>query len=227
MPDALCESHRSIIVAEAIDDSTERIVRYLSELRVPINIARMHAFKDSTGQEMLAQVFLVEPEVARDRARSSSNRKRINAGEMQALADDHGIGHLFRRLKDGITEVLLSPSYYIKTKTAHYRWDNRTSIDGAPTRAGTVLMVGAVSDDGGMPFVIHATRFEDYLRISIEELRAMLPTNTRQSDVRNWHKSSPEEKESAEGLEGTFRTMDEVDQFVARLKEAKKRLATD
>ena len=60
VPDPLCEGHRAIIVAEAIDDSTERIVRYLSELRVPINIARMHAFKDSSGQEMLAQVFLVE-----------------------------------------------------------------------------------------------------------------------------------------------------------------------
>ena len=71
--DDLCEGHRSIIVAEAIDDSTERIVRYLSELGVPINIARMHAFKDSSGQEMLAQVFLVEPEIARDRARSSSS----------------------------------------------------------------------------------------------------------------------------------------------------------
>ena len=76
VPGALCESHRSIIVAEAIDDSTERIVRYLSELRVPINIARMHAFKDSTGQEMLAQVFLVEPEVARDRARSLTKSQR-------------------------------------------------------------------------------------------------------------------------------------------------------
>ena len=68
-----CEGHRSIVVAEDIDESTERIVRYLSEMHVPINIARMHAFKDSTGQEMLAQVFLVEPEVARDRTRSSSN----------------------------------------------------------------------------------------------------------------------------------------------------------
>ena len=74
VPEALCERHRSIIVAEAIDDSTERIVHYLSELGVPINFARMHAFKDdSSGQEMLAQVFLVEPEIARDRARSSSS----------------------------------------------------------------------------------------------------------------------------------------------------------
>ena len=74
VPEALCERHRSIIVAEAIDDSTERIVHYLSELGVPINFARMHAFKDdSSGQEMLAQVFLVEPKIARDRARSSSS----------------------------------------------------------------------------------------------------------------------------------------------------------
>ena len=64
----LNESHRSLIVAEDIDAGTERIVRYLSELGVPINVATVQVFKDASGQEMLAQVFLVEPDVARDRA---------------------------------------------------------------------------------------------------------------------------------------------------------------
>ena len=215
----LCEGHRSIVVAEDIDDSTERIVRYLSELRVPINIARMHVFKDSTGQEMLAQVFLVEPEVAR--ARSSSNRRREpNTSEMQALADEYKIGELFQRIKKGVTGVLESP-YYYKTKARYplKTKDNKLSL---------VLDVDAVSEEPGkMPFVVHATRCSDHLGIPIGELQAILPTNKQDLDVRGWRGSSPEEKESAEGLKGTFSSLDEVSKFVAGLREAKKRLATD
>ena len=61
----------------------------------------------------------------------------------------------------------------------------------------------------------------------MEELRAMLPTNARDKDVRTWQGSSPEEKESAVGLSGSFRGADDVDKFVAGLRRAKERLATD
>ena len=222
VPDDLCEHHRSIIVAEAIDDSTERIVRYLSELGVPINVVRMHAFKDSSGQEMLAQVFLVEPDIARDRARSLSNRRRYpTALEIQELADKNEIGELFRRLKEGVNRIFVYPGFD-KTK-ARYRWkskDNKLTL---------VLDVYAVSEEPGkMPFVIHATRCNDHLGIPIEKLRTMLPTNTKEyPDVRKWNYSSPEEKESAEGLKGTFCTHDEVDKFAAGLREAKERLSAD
>lgn len=221
IPNALCERHRAVIVAEAADDSTERIVRYLSELGVPINFARVHAFKDSSGQEMLAQAFLVAPKVARDRVRLSSNRRRyLRAGEMQALADANGIGDLYRKLKENVTKVLPSPSYYSETTGFSWRFkDNRTS---------TVLFVDATNPDGdGLAFTIHATRCCNCLRISMEELRAMLPTNARDKDVRTWQGSSPEEKESAVGLSGSFQGPDDVDKFVGGLQRAKERLATD
>lgn len=219
-PDDLCERHRSIIVAEAIDDSTERIVRYLSELGVPINIARMHAFRDSSGQEMLAQVFLVEPEVARDRAHSSSKSRYLSPRKMQALADANNIGPLYRRLKENVTEVF--KAYGNQGTTMVYRWKSQDN------RRSAVLMVEAntaENESGGMLFVIHATRCCKYLRISIAELRAMLPANVHEhEDVRGWGRSSQEEKESADGLKGSFRTLDEVDKFVAGLREAKQRL---
>ena len=224
VPDDLCEHHRSIIVAEAIDDGTERIVRYLSELGVPINVVRMHAFKDSSGQEMLAQMFLVEPDIARNRARSSSNRGRGSVHELQALADNHEIGELFLRLKVGLKGVLRHGG--TEKDKARYRWQYK---DNNKDKQTLILDVYAESaEPGKMPFVINATRCNNHLHISIEKLRAMLPTNTKEyPGVREWHYSSPEEKESAEGLKGTFCTHDEVDKFAAGLREAKERLSAD
>ena len=46
LPDVLNANHRSLIVANSIDNSTERIVRYLSDIHVPINVATVQYFKD-------------------------------------------------------------------------------------------------------------------------------------------------------------------------------------
>lgn len=221
VPNALCERHRAVIVAEAADDSTERIVRYLSECGVPINFARVHAFRDSSGQEMLAHAFLVAPKVARDRAHRSTNKRRyLRAGEMQALADANGVGDLYRKLKESVAKVLTSPSYYSESMSFSWKFtDNRTSA---------VLFSYATKRDGdGLSFTIHATRCCDYLRISIKELRSMLPANVRDEDVRGWQGSSPEERENAKGLKGCFQGPEDVDKFVAGLRRAKERLATD
>ena len=51
-------------------------------------------------------------------------------------------------------------------------------------------------------------------------LLSWLPDNTTECDVRRWSGSSPEERESAQGLEGLFHSTDEVDDFVARLSAA-------
>ena len=53
LPETLNVNHRSLIVAEQMDDSTERIVRYLSDVSVPVNVATVQHFKDSNGREML------------------------------------------------------------------------------------------------------------------------------------------------------------------------------
>ena len=38
LPEELNQTHRSVIVAESVDASTDRIVRYLAEMEVPINV---------------------------------------------------------------------------------------------------------------------------------------------------------------------------------------------
>ena len=84
------------------------------------------------------------------------------------------------------------------------------------------MLVEAVPGDDayGVRFVAHATRFERYMEVGMEDLRALLPENTVDCDVRTWNGSSPEERESALGLEGLFHTMQEVDNFVAGLSGA-------
>ena len=83
----------------------------------------------------------------------------------------------------------------------------------------TLILVEAVpgDDNGDVKFVTHGARFEQHMGIGMSDLRALLPKNTEECDVRRWNGSSPDERESAWGLEGLFHTVDEVDAFVSGL----------
>ena len=69
-----------------------------------------------------------------------------------------------------------------------------------------------------MEFRIHATRFCEHLGVNEEQLRQWLPKDTSEGSVRGWSGSSATEKASAEGLAGTFRSVEEVETFLAGLK---------
>lgn len=58
--DTLNQSHQIIIVAAALDDSTERIVAYLSEREIPINVLCFQVFTHGTEQ-LLARAWLLDP----------------------------------------------------------------------------------------------------------------------------------------------------------------------
>lgn len=212
-PSTLNESHRSLIVAEDIGPSTERIVGYLSELGVPINVATVQAFKNASGQEMLAQVFLIEPNVAQDRAdRTRVLSSRRNLAEMEALADENGLGDLYRKMTSIRRVMTMQPVPY--SEQIAYGWkDNGSS---------TVMFINAVKlDDDGLAFQLHATRCCNHLEIPLENLRAMLPDHAvEDTSVRTWKRSSEEEQKSAIGIKGAFRTPEEVETFVAKLTEA-------
>ena len=112
LPETLNASHRSLIIAERLDPSTERIIQYLSELNVPINVLTVQQFQDAAGRRMLAQVYLVEPEVATQRSRSQSKRtsyKTVN--ELQIIANENGIGELYGRVRSGVRGILSAQAY--------------------------------------------------------------------------------------------------------------------
>ena len=211
LPEQLNQGHRALVVADSMDSSTVRIVRYLAGMGVPINVATVQHFQDGSGRELLAQVYLIEPEEVRPRVRGSSARSAYRTvNELQALADEKGIGEVYRRLRDGVRGIFTANGY---SRTVGYV---RRLDDGG---VRTLMLVEAVPGDdaGGMKFVAHATRFEQYMEVGMEGLRDLLPDNTVDCDVRRWNGSSPEERESAMGLEGLFHTLDEVDKFVSGL----------
>lgn len=214
LPGEFNQGHRTLIVAESVDASTDRIVGYLAEMGVPINAVTLQHFEDASGRELLAQVHLIEPEKVQSKARGTSARsgyRTVNG--LQDLADENGIGEVYRHLRDGIRGIFFAQAY--KETVAYVR-----RLEGGGVR--TVLLARAVPGDdaGGVKFVAHATRFRQHMNVSMDDLRSWLPDNTTECDVRRWSGSSPEERESAEGLEGLFHSTDEVNSFVAELSAA-------
>ena len=214
LPNQLNQGHRSLIVAESVDAGTDRIVRYLAEMEVPINVATVQHFEDANGRGLLAQVYLIEPEAIQPRARRTSARSGYRTvNELQALADEKGIGEIYRRLRDGVRGIFSARGY---RKTVAYV--RRLENGGERTMALVEAVPG--DDAGGVKFVAHASRFEQYMDVPMDDLQSWLPGNTEECDVKRWSGSSPEERESARGLEGLFHCSEEVDDFVAGLSDA-------
>ena len=209
LPDELNLNHRSLIVAESTDGSTERIVRYLSSMKVPINVARIQHFKDKTGRSILARVYLTEPE-----AQSQSTSRRATRGTvdgLQNLADANGIGDLYALMRNGVRGILAAQPYLDRV------WYRLRRDDGG---VRTVLIVDTTHEDenSGMGFTVHATRLQEHLGIGLDELRTWLPPNAHEEDVSGWPGSSEEEKRGARGLRGFFQSTGEVDKFVDALR---------
>lgn len=214
LPDTLNYSHRSLIVAESMDDSTDRIVRYLSDLHVPVNVATVQHFTDKNGREFLAQVYLVEPNDAEAKSQSSSrtNNRRTVAG-LRALAEENSLGNLYRRIEDGVSGIFEARG---TASNAYVRY--RAKLDEGRTR--TVLYVYTETDDdsSGLYFEIQATWLSTYLEIGMDVLKSWLPQNTSEWDASKWPGSAIEEREGAIAFGGYFHTEEEVDRFIAGLR---------
>ena len=63
MPDAINQDHHLVVVASELDASTERIVGYLSDLGVPVNVVLFRHFVDD-GRSYLVRSWLIPPNEA-------------------------------------------------------------------------------------------------------------------------------------------------------------------
>ena len=210
LPDELNREHRSLIVAESMDASTERIVRYLSDMNVPINVATIQHFKDRSDRSIIAQVYLIEPEETEARSRRTTSRT-VNG--LQAMADASDIGTLYRHMRDGVRGILSAQPYTDRV------WYRLRRNDGS---VRTVLIVSARTDkeSRGLQFTVHAARLRDSLGVEIEKLRTWLPPNSKGWDLSGWSGSSEDERSGAPGFTGYFNSAEEIDRFLAGLRDA-------
>lgn len=75
-PDVINDDHSIKVVASQVDDSTERIIRYLSDRGLDINFVRFQMFRCTDGRELLVRTFTVPPDEAEQNVRRSGKAKR-------------------------------------------------------------------------------------------------------------------------------------------------------
>ena len=218
LPEVLNLNHRSLIVAESMDDSTERIVRYLSDFGVPINIATVQHFRGRDGREMLAQVFMVEPEVAAAKAQSGSKRPTMTVHQLNAMAEANGVGELYARFNSNIPSSM-SPAAQTPGRRA-LRVDI-VDVDGNGRWVAVFFVeVRRSSAENGLNFRLNGIRLMNRFGITREQVESILPENRAQMDSTNWRQTTEEEIADWVGYQGYFRTVEEVDRFIAGLREA-------
>ncbi|MCH8284006.1 MAG: DUF91 domain-containing protein, partial [Chloroflexi bacterium] len=95
LPETLNVNHRLFVVASKMDDSTERIVRYLSDAGIGINVVTFQHFSTSDGKEWMARVFLIEPTEAETKAATRSKRtKYITEETFLSRVDNEEYGRI-------------------------------------------------------------------------------------------------------------------------------------
>lgn len=74
--DALNQSHQIVIVASLLDDSSERIVRYLGKRDIPINVLCFQVFQNG-DEQLLSRAWLIDP------VRAQASVAALPAGESE------------------------------------------------------------------------------------------------------------------------------------------------
>lgn len=91
--DTLNENHQIIIVASTLDDSSERIVSYLSERDIAINVLCFQVFANG-DQQILSRSWLLDPV-----------RAQVNAAAAQPGATEPWNGEFYSSFGDGVNRV--------------------------------------------------------------------------------------------------------------------------
>jgi len=65
--DELNSSHQIVVVTSELDSSTERIIQYLNDLKVPINAAKFRVFKDKDTR-YISRVWFIDPAETQEHA---------------------------------------------------------------------------------------------------------------------------------------------------------------
>jgi hypothetical protein len=130
LPEVINEHHGMLVVASEVDDSTERIIHYLSETYgVDINAVRFQFFQAQDGREFLVRTFTVAPQVVeQNRERRSSKRTTvITQKDFLAALDENGkpfFGKVFE---------------FAQTRAMHVEWGQRgfsLNVDAGGTYVG-------------------------------------------------------------------------------------------
>jgi len=204
LPDMLNSGHSMIVVGSSIDDSTERIINYLSdEYGANINAATFRFYRDSELGELLGRVFLLEPETVdyKSRTKTSSKRKpNLTYEQLEAVADEKGVGELYRYAFEGLNREFSKGSTRTTTGFA-------ANFDGSRNVVFNLLPFES-SREIGLRFQAYSVRLGQLTKLPREEIERALP-----APLESWVYAN-ELDEFWHGCTGYFRSESEIRAFV-------------
>jgi hypothetical protein len=209
LPDSINDSHRMLIVASRIDPSSERIIKYLSNgYGVNINAVTFHYFKTDEGEEFLGRVFLIDPNEVEYQTRTKGPSKRqpnLSYEELDQLAQQNGVGGLYRRLVSGLEEHLQKHTTRSSIGFAGIFDNSRKNIIS--------LLPGESNRNDGLLFQLYLERFKELFGLSEEVALALLPQ--RRQPWKYYEAAS----DDFSGFRGYFANEAEVDHLLQGLAE--------
>ena len=205
IPETINNSHRILIVASAIDPSSERIIEYLSRHHgVNINAATFQYFSSPVEGELLGRVFLLEPEEVEYKARTKGGSKRqpnLSYEELQEVAEAHGVGSLYQDAVD-----LLQP-YFDRTRTTRSSIGFKGEFRGS--RAAMLNLIPEESSaDEGLKFQIYSLRVAERFGVDEEAIQKVMPEGTQA--WKYYAGATPDFR----GFTGYFSTREQIRQLV-------------
>jgi hypothetical protein len=213
LPEVLNADHHLLVVSSEVDPRSERIIRYLSETHgVSINAVTFNYFRTPDDREFLARTHLIEPDAVEERTarKSGSIRRRRPVLEYhREEAERRGIGDLYERLVEGLSRWR-RPDPMKSMISFYFR-------DGEGWTAVFNVVTTESGQNEGLRFNAYKHRLGRAFGLSPDQIRALLPT-----DAKPWEystdASAPEN--DWEGYSGAFRSIDEIDHFLAELDRA-------
>jgi len=216
LPEVINEKHKMIVVASEIDASTERIIKYLSDsYGVGINAVTFQYFADKNDREIVANVFLIDPEQVKYPKGPAGSKRKSNPTyeEFQQIAEKNNVGELFKGLNNGLEKIF---DYRSTTKaTVAYvgiiDGSRQTIFHVIPAATESVRMK-PVEEENVLSFQVYIDRFSNYLEVDIERIEGLFA-----NEVKEFYPWKSAEKQFV----GFFKNTNEVETFVSRLLDLK------
>lgn len=171
LPEVVNEDHAMVVVGSEIDDSTERIIRYLSDTYgVAINAARFQFFRTQDGRELLARTFTVDPAEVEQRAaqKSTSKRTAVSAEQMEGLAEQAGVGELYRTFVQ-----LMSPFFRVSARKTACAF--HAKLPDGLVKVVFGLVPEKSSSERGLRYQVYSKRLAQYASLSEQLIVERLP----------------------------------------------------
>jgi len=208
LPEVINEHHAMVVVASEIDDSTERIIRYLSETHgVDINAVRFQFFQAQDGREFLVRTFTVAPQVVEQNIKRRGTKRTVpTAEEMAEIATKAGVGELFKQATDSF-------SHYLQPKKRKTTCAFGANLPNGSRNAVVFSVVpGESSAEQGLRYQLYSKRLSDCLGVDENTILSHLPPNPQRYE---YYPNAPED---LRGWAGYIRNNGDIQKIVDLVK---------